>query len=66
MQKYVSPRVDVNELILIEEQETEVKCGKCNKPMHFQIYYKEKETFDFLVCKECNIFLQRIIVEDEK
>ncbi|MHA1399743.1 MAG: hypothetical protein ACTSQE_05315 [Candidatus Heimdallarchaeaceae archaeon] len=66
MSKYVSPRVNIEELVFIEEQEADIKCGKCQSKMFFQIYYKDKETYDFLVCKNCSIYLQRLIIENEE
>ncbi|MCE7748746.1 MAG: hypothetical protein GPJ51_10130 [Candidatus Heimdallarchaeota archaeon] len=65
MSRYITPKVDVKELIFVSEEESEVKCGKCNKPMFFTIYYKEKETYDFMVCKDCEIYMQRIIIDDD-
>lgn len=65
MSRYITPKVDVKELLLVSEEESDIKCGKCNKPMTFTIYYKDKESFDFLVCKDCEIYMQRIIVEDD-
>jgi len=64
MSRYITPKIDVNELLLISEEPSDIKCGKCNKPMFFTIYYKDKESFDFLVCKDCKIYMQRII-DDE-
>ena len=65
MSRYITPKVDINELLLVSEEEADIKCGKCGKPMTFTIYYKDKESYDFLVCKDCKIYMQRIIVEDE-
>jgi len=64
MSRYITPKIDVNELLFVSEELSDIKCGKCNKPMNYTIYYKDKETYDFLVCKDCEIYLQRIIVED--
>ncbi len=61
MPRYIKPKVDISELIFIEEEKSDVKCGKCNSEMYFQIYYKDKKTYDFLACKNCNIYLQRVI-----
>ncbi len=65
MSRYITPKVDVKELLLVSEEESDIKCGKCNKPMMFTIYYKDKESYDFLVCKDCEIYMQRVIVEDD-
>ncbi|MCE7738848.1 MAG: hypothetical protein KAU62_06320 [Candidatus Heimdallarchaeota archaeon] len=65
MSRYITPKVDTKELIFVSEEESEIKCGKCHKPMFFTIYYKEKETYDFLVCKDCEIYMQRIILNDD-
>jgi len=65
MSRYITPKVDVKELIFVSEEASEIKCGKCNKTMFFTIYYKEKETYDFLVCKDCEIYMQRIIIDDD-
>ena len=66
MSRYITPKVDVKELLLISEEQSDIKCGKCNKPMLYTIFYKDKESFDFLVCKDCAIYMQRIIDEDLK
>ena len=65
MSRYITPRDDVNELLFVSEEESDIKCGKCNKLMFYTIYYKEKESFDFLVCKDCEIYMQRVILEDD-
>ncbi len=65
MSRYITPKVDMNELLFVSEEESDIKCGKCNESMFFTIYYKEKESFDFLVCKDCEIYMQRIIIEDD-
>ena len=64
MSRYITPKVDVKELLLVSEEESDIKCGKCEKPMQFTIFYKEKESYDFLVCKDCEIYMQRIIDEE--
>lgn len=64
MPRYVTPKIDVNELLFVSEEPSDIKCGKCNKPMKFIIYYKDKESYDFLVCTDCDMYLQRII-DDE-
>jgi len=64
MSRYITPKVNINELLLVSEEESEIKCGKCNKPMMFSIYYKDKESYDFLVCHDCKIYMQRIIEEE--
>lgn len=64
MARYITPVVDPLELIFVEEQESDVKCGVCQEKMFFQVYYKDKTTYDFLVCKKCNTYIQRVI-EDE-
>ena len=60
MSRYITPKVDMKELLLVSEEESGIKCGKCEKPMMFAIYYKEKESYDFLVCHDCEIHMQRI------
>ena len=65
MSRYITPRDDVNELLFVSEEESDIKCGKCSKLMFYTIYYKEKESFDFLVCKDCEIYMQRVILEDD-
>lgn len=64
MSRYITPKVDVNDLLFVSEEPSDVKCGKCNKLMNYTIYYKDKESYDFLVCKDCEIYMQRIIEED--
>ena len=64
MSRYITPKVDVNELLLVSEEVSDIKCGKCNKSMMFTIFYKDKESYDFLVCKDCEIYMQRIIDEE--
>ena len=64
MSRYITPKVNVDELLFVSEELSEIKCGKCNKPMYFTIYYKDKESFDFLVCKDCKIYMQRVIDEE--
>ena len=64
MSKYITPKVNLDELLFVSEEESDIKCGKCNKSMFFTIFYKDKESLDFLVCKDCKIYMQRIIVED--
>ncbi|MCE7742788.1 MAG: hypothetical protein GOP50_10065 [Candidatus Heimdallarchaeota archaeon] len=64
MSRYITPKVDVKDLLLVSEEESDIKCGKCEKPMMFSIFYKDKESHDFLVCKDCEIYMQRIIEED--
>ncbi|MFW9852480.1 MAG: hypothetical protein ACFFDS_06035 [Candidatus Thorarchaeota archaeon] len=64
MSRYITPKVNVEELLFVSEELSEIKCGKCNKPMYFTIYYKDKESLDFLVCKDCKIYMQRIIDEE--
>ena len=65
MSRYITPRDDVNELLFVSEEESVIKCGICNKFMLYTIYYKEKESIDFLVCKDCEIYMQRVILEDD-
>ncbi len=62
--RYITPKLDPKELLLVSEEESEIKCGKCGKPMKFTIFYKDKESHDFLVCSDCEIYLQRVIDED--
>jgi hypothetical protein len=64
MSRYITPKVDVNELLFVSEEESDIKCGKCSKNMFYTIYYKNKDSYDFLVCKDCEIYMQRIIEED--
>jgi hypothetical protein len=64
MSRYITPKVNVDELLFVSEELSEIKCGKCNLPMFFTIFYKDKESFDFLVCKDCKIYMQRIIDEE--
>ncbi|MHA1223027.1 MAG: hypothetical protein ACTSSG_07920 [Candidatus Heimdallarchaeaceae archaeon] len=64
MSRYVTPRIEVNDLLFVSEEESEIKCGKCQKPMFYTIYYKDKESYDFLVCKNCEIYLQRVFEEE--
>ncbi|MHA1668590.1 MAG: hypothetical protein ACTSUR_08030 [Candidatus Heimdallarchaeaceae archaeon] len=64
MPRYVTPRIEVNDLLFVSEEESEIKCGKCQKPMFYTIYYKDKESYDFLVCKNCEIYLQRVFEEE--
>lgn len=64
MSRYVKPTVDVTKLVFIEEQPSEIKCGKCGKPMKFTIYYLDKESYDFLVCSDCEVYMQRVIYEE--
>ena len=64
MSRYITPKFNVEELLLVSQEESDIKCGKCEKPMQFTIYYKDKESFDFLVCNDCKIYMQRIIDED--
>jgi peptide subunit release factor 1 (eRF1) len=64
MSRYITPKVKVEDLLLISEEESEIRCGKCNVHMFYTVYYKDKESFDFLVCKDCKIYMQRIIEED--
>jgi len=64
MARYTKAIDDPTTMLFVEEHPSDVKCGNCNEIMYYQIYYKDKKTFDFLVCKKCNTFLQRIIDED--
>ncbi len=56
--------MDPKELLLVSEEESEIKCGKCGKSMKYTVFYKDKDSHDFLVCSDCEIYLQRVI--DEK
>ena len=64
MSRYITPKVDVKELLFVSEELSDIKCGKCKKPMFYTIYYKDKDSYDFLVCKDCEIYMQRVIEED--
>ncbi|MBY9000520.1 MAG: hypothetical protein KGD64_06365 [Candidatus Heimdallarchaeota archaeon] len=64
MSRYITPKIEVKDLLFVSDEESEIKCGKCEKPMSFTVYYKDKETYDFLVCKGCEVYLQRIITEE--
>ncbi len=65
MSKYLKPRVKMEDLILVESQESEIKCGKCGRKMTFRVYYKKKEQYDFIACENCQIFLQRIMLDEK-
>ena len=64
MARYITPRDDPKAMVFVEEQPSDVKCGVCHETMVFQVYYKDKQTYDFLVCKKCNTFLQRVVEEE--
>ncbi|MCG3215299.1 MAG: hypothetical protein KAS63_01145 [Candidatus Heimdallarchaeota archaeon] len=65
MSRYVTPKIDVKELLFVSEEKSDIKCGKCNELMNYTVFYKDKESYDFLVCKDCEIYLQRVIDEDD-
>ncbi len=54
----------MTELLFVSEEVSDIKCGKCKKPMFYTIYYKDKDSVDFLVCKDCNIHMQRVLEEE--
>jgi len=64
MSRYITPKVKVEDLLFVSEEESEIRCGKCNIQMYYTVYYKDKESLDFLVCKDCKIYMQRVIKED--
>ena len=64
MSRYITPKVKVEDLLFVSEEESDVRCGNCKRHMHYTVYYKDKESLDFLVCKDCKIYMQRVMEED--
>ena len=64
MARYITPKIDLDELLFVSEEDSDIKCGKCNKEMKYTVFYKDKESYDFLVCDDCKVYLQRVIDED--
>ncbi|RLI68309.1 hypothetical protein DRO91_03650 [Candidatus Heimdallarchaeota archaeon] len=44
------------DLVLIETQNLQEKCGRCNEPLVLEIYYSKKKYQQKIVCKKCGLF----------
>ena len=43
------------DLVLIETQSLQEKCGNCGEPLLLEIYYSKKEYQQKIVCKKCDL-----------
>ena len=44
-----------NEMVLISEKESEVKCGQCGNNLLVRVYYHNDKYYTMFYCKTCNI-----------